>query len=94
MPADRFVRCYHRACFLRLPGRESDLPEPRRPRLGDSVVRSHFPLSGLGLTGMELNSGGFLPPVHIPTFDDILASDAARDDFSRFSKAQEYRSPC
>ena len=26
------------------------------------------------------NSGGFLPPVHIPTFDVILASDAARDD--------------
>jgi hypothetical protein len=35
----------------------------------------------LGLTGIELNSGGFLPPVHIPTFDDILTSDAARDDF-------------
>jgi sugar phosphate isomerase/epimerase len=35
----------------------------------------------LGLTGLELNTGGFLPPVHIPTFDDILVSDAARDDF-------------
>lgn len=34
-----------------------------------------------GLTGIELNSGGFLPAVHIPTFDDILVSDAARDDF-------------
>jgi hypothetical protein len=79
-PADRFVRCYHRACFFRLPGRESDLPEPRRPRPGNSVVRSHFPLSGLGLTRIEHNSGGFLPPVHIPTFDVILASDAARDD--------------
>jgi sugar phosphate isomerase/epimerase len=29
----------------------------------------------LGLTGIELNSGGFLPAVHIPTFDDILSSD-------------------
>jgi len=38
-------------------------------------------IAGLGLTGIELNSGGFLPPVHIPTFDDILTSDAARDDF-------------
>ncbi len=38
-------------------------------------------VAGLGLTGLELNSGGFLPPVHIPTFDDILESDAARDDF-------------
>ncbi|MDN3311945.1 sugar phosphate isomerase/epimerase [Microbacterium oryzae] len=38
-------------------------------------------VSDLGLTGIELNSGGFLPAVHIPTFDDILVSDAARDDF-------------
>lgn len=38
-------------------------------------------IAGLGLTGIELNSGGFLPAVHIPTFDDILESDAARDDF-------------
>src|SRR5918998_236874 len=38
-------------------------------------------IAGLGLTGIELNSGGFLPPVHIPAFDDILSSDAARDDF-------------
>ena len=35
----------------------------------------------LGLTGIEINSGGFLPAVHIPTFDDILVSDTARDDY-------------
>jgi len=35
----------------------------------------------LGLTGLEINTGGFLPPVHVPTLDDILGSDAARDDF-------------
>lgn len=38
-------------------------------------------IADLGLTGIELNSGGFLPPVHIPTFDDILTSDSARDDY-------------
>jgi sugar phosphate isomerase/epimerase len=38
-------------------------------------------VAGTGLTGIELNSGGFLPPVHIPTFDDILSSDDARDEF-------------
>ncbi len=38
-------------------------------------------IADLGLTGMEINSGGFLPPVHIPTFDDILVSDTARDDY-------------
>ncbi|MCU1473289.1 sugar phosphate isomerase/epimerase [Amnibacterium sp.] len=38
-------------------------------------------IGGLGLTGIELNSGGFLPAVHLPTFDDILESDAAGDDF-------------
>ena len=36
---------------------------------------------GLGLTGIELNSGGFLPATHIPTYDEILVSDTARDDF-------------
>ncbi|QYM77378.1 sugar phosphate isomerase/epimerase [Leucobacter luti] len=35
----------------------------------------------LGLTGLELNSGGFLPATHIPTLAEILESDAARDDF-------------
>ncbi|WP_328293050.1 sugar phosphate isomerase/epimerase [Kineococcus sp. NBC_00420] len=38
-------------------------------------------VADLGLQGIELNSGGFLPPVHIPTFDDILVSDTARDEF-------------
>ncbi|MFD5598659.1 sugar phosphate isomerase/epimerase family protein [Leucobacter sp. NPDC058333] len=36
---------------------------------------------GLGLTGIELNSGGFLPALHIPNLDDILESDDARDEF-------------
>ncbi|MEJ6488703.1 sugar phosphate isomerase/epimerase [Leucobacter sp. USCH14] len=35
----------------------------------------------LGLAGIELNSGGFLPSLHIPTFEQILESDSARDDF-------------
>ena len=38
-------------------------------------------VQGLGLTGIELNSGGFLPSLHIPSYDDILVSDTARDDF-------------
>lgn len=38
-------------------------------------------IADLGLTGIEINSGGFLPPVHVPTFDQILESDAARDDY-------------
>ncbi|WP_125132919.1 sugar phosphate isomerase/epimerase [Microbacterium sp. 10M-3C3] len=38
-------------------------------------------VADLGLTGLEINTGGFLPAVHVPTFDDILVSDAARDDF-------------
>ena len=50
-------------------------------------------IAGLGLTGIELNSGGFLPPVHIPTFDDILTSDAARDDFLGCSRGRESASP-
>lgn len=38
-------------------------------------------VAGLGLTGLEINTGGFLPAVHVPTLDDILVSDTARDDF-------------
>jgi sugar phosphate isomerase/epimerase len=38
-------------------------------------------IGDLGLTGIEINTGGFLPAVHVPTFDDILVSDMARDDF-------------
>jgi len=34
-----------------------------------------------GLTGIELNTGGFLPPVHVPDIDAILDDDQARDDF-------------
>lgn len=38
-------------------------------------------VAGLGLTGIEINSGGFLPAKHIPNFEQILTSDSARDDF-------------
>ncbi|MFF0989193.1 sugar phosphate isomerase/epimerase family protein [Kocuria nitroreducens] len=38
-------------------------------------------IADLGLTGIEINTGGFLPPVHVPDMDQILASDAARDDY-------------
>ncbi|MCL8024515.1 sugar phosphate isomerase/epimerase family protein [Nocardioides bruguierae] len=38
-------------------------------------------ISSVGLTGIEINTGGFLPPVHVPNIDEILTSDTARDDF-------------
>jgi sugar phosphate isomerase/epimerase len=38
-------------------------------------------IADLGLTGIEINTGGFLPAVHVPDMDDILESDAARDDY-------------
>ncbi|MDA8992861.1 sugar phosphate isomerase/epimerase [Aquiluna sp.] len=38
-------------------------------------------IQDLGLDGLEINTGGFLPPVHISNIDEILTSDAARDDF-------------
>ncbi|MEQ6901837.1 sugar phosphate isomerase/epimerase [Nocardioides sp. YIM 152588] len=38
-------------------------------------------VTGLGLDGLEVNTGGFLPPVHVPNIDEILESDSARDDF-------------
>ena len=50
-------------------------------------------IADLGLTGIEVNSGGFLPAVHIPTFDDILVSDTARDDYLGSSRARASPSP-
>ncbi|MUN62561.1 TIM barrel protein [Kocuria sediminis] len=38
-------------------------------------------VADLGLTGLEINTGGFLPAVHVPDMDRILESDAARDDY-------------
>ncbi|MFR0638631.1 sugar phosphate isomerase/epimerase family protein [Arthrobacter sp. LS16] len=38
-------------------------------------------IADLGLSGIELNTGGFLPAVHVPVMDEILSSDAARDDY-------------
>lgn len=35
----------------------------------------------LGLDAAEINVGGFLPPVHMPTINDILTSDDARDEY-------------
>ncbi|GAA4678336.1 sugar phosphate isomerase/epimerase family protein [Frondihabitans cladoniiphilus] len=40
-------------------------------------------IGDLGLTGIELNSGGFLPPVHIPNIDEIATSKAAADEYLR-----------
>jgi sugar phosphate isomerase/epimerase len=37
-------------------------------------------IASLGLDAAEINAGGFLPPVHIP-IDDVIASQAARDDY-------------
>lgn len=46
-----------------------------------SLTEAIAVISEVGLTGIELNTGGFLPAVHVPTLDEILVSDSARDDF-------------
>lgn len=38
-------------------------------------------IAGLGLNAAEINAGGFLPPVHIPQIDDIVASETAAQDY-------------
>jgi len=38
-------------------------------------------IADLGLTGIEINSGGFLPPVHIEQIDNIIASPKAAADY-------------
>ena len=37
-------------------------------------------ISGLGLTSVEINSGGFLPPIHLPV-DVLRASEDARQQY-------------
>ena len=37
-------------------------------------------IAGLGLTSVEINSGGFLPPIHLPV-DDLRASEEARQQY-------------
>lgn len=37
-------------------------------------------LREMGLNGAEINSGGFLPPRHLP-IDDVLTSDVKRDEY-------------
>ena len=37
-------------------------------------------LASLGLESAEVNSGGFLPPVHLP-IDDLRSSEQARQDY-------------
>jgi sugar phosphate isomerase/epimerase len=37
-------------------------------------------IKGLGLNGAEINSGGFLPPVHLP-IQEIMSSNVRRDEY-------------
>ncbi len=37
-------------------------------------------IAGLGLTSVEINSGGFLPPIHLPV-NDIRESEGARQQY-------------
>ena len=37
-------------------------------------------IAGLGLTSAEINSGGFLPPIHLPV-DELRASEDAREEY-------------
>ena len=49
--------------------------------LGDKPLGEALDLiASLGLTSVEINSGGFLPPIHLPV-DDLRASEQARQDY-------------
>ena len=44
------------------------------------VAEALAAIADLGLTSAEINSGGFLPPVHLP-IDDLRSSEQARSDY-------------
>jgi len=46
-----------------------------------SLAEAITVVAELGLTGIEINSGGFLPPVHIEQIDDIIASKQAAANY-------------
>lgn len=46
-----------------------------------SLAKAIEVVRDLGLTGIEINSGGFLPPVHIEQIDEIIASPKAAADY-------------
>ena len=50
-------------------------------------------IADVGLTGIEINTGGFLPPVHVPTFDDILVVTPRATTTSVSSRAPGCPSP-
>lgn len=49
--------------------------------LGDTTLTEALDvIAGLGMTSVEINSGGFLPPIHLPV-DDLRASEDARQQY-------------
>ena len=49
--------------------------------LGDKPLGEALDLiAGLGLTSVEINSGGFLPPIHLPV-DELRESEDARQEY-------------
>lgn len=41
-------------------------------------------VADLGLSGYELNTGGFLPPVHVPVDEILENSELAKDYLAKF----------
>ena len=49
--------------------------------LGDKPLGEALDIiAGIGMTSVEINSGGFLPPIHLPV-DDLRASEDARQQY-------------
>ena len=49
--------------------------------LGDKPLGEALDIiAGIGMTSVEINSGGFLPPIHLPV-DELRSSEQARQDY-------------
>ena len=49
--------------------------------LGDKPLGEALDIiAGIGMTSVEINSGGFLPPIHLPV-EELRASEDARQEY-------------
>ena len=61
-------------------GRDERFVRAASKKVADQIDDALDFIKSIGLNGAEINSGGFLPALHLP-INDIMTSDAKRDEY-------------